>query len=212
MRVLADPRQTGGRDAPSADTFAIDPTSLPDDPTATDEDLWDARFSAKAMYGVITLSFAGSVAACIAALLLLVRNGPRDALLALALVPTIWLLMLVQLVRRKMRARYRLTPRRLVIQLGWLGRVRRDLPLSEVAEVKVRQNPIDRFLEVGSLDVCSRITAKHNLRLTGIDDPSGIADRILSRVPNRQPSEPASTAETPEPAMGGQPSILPAPR
>lgn len=201
MRVLADRQESGSRDPrfaeADAETFGIDPAAdRPGDAACgtDDYDVWDGRFSVKAMYGLITLSFACTVAACLAALLLLVRSGLRDALLMLAVVPAIWLFAMVQIARKKMRARYRLTPHQVVVRLGWLGRTRRELALSDVADVTVRQNPIEQFLEVGSLEVCARSGAKHNLRLVGIDDPTGVADRIMSRVQSTHRSEPVPAA------------------
>jgi membrane protein YdbS with pleckstrin-like domain len=105
----------------------------------------------------------------------------------------VWYLPALKIVQSSYRARtYQFDEDEITIRSGWWTESVRHIPLSSVIAFEIRWDRLDRWLEIGSLEVL--IASRHSLngsrvRLTGLADVEAVAqeaDRLLKRMKNER--------------------------
>jgi hypothetical protein len=142
-----------------------------------EHDLWRGGYSPKAMYG----SWLGAALLTLAVVVLaiLVPN-PVAWIVAAAVVPLIWLSLLLVLVYRKLSVEYTLTSQRFLHPHGILRRVANQILLVDIDDVAYEQDFIQRFLNVGTITLRSTDASDPVLPMPGIDDVQRVANLIDS--------------------------------
>jgi membrane protein YdbS with pleckstrin-like domain len=80
-------------------------------------------------------------------------------------------------------ARYSLTLNEIVVTNGYTGRPIQSMALSDVREVSVKQGPVARFFDIGTVVVRSR-NRERALSLRGVADPELVRERIEALAPH----------------------------
>jgi membrane protein YdbS with pleckstrin-like domain len=158
-----------------------------------ERDVWDGRYSPKAMIAsfaaLVLVTIAGFAGIVVAAV-----RATRWLLISLLLVlPVLWVLQLGRLAKRYFAAQYRLTDRRLFIERGIVHRHKDQLELARVDDVRIRQNVLHRFLDVGSIEILPRDRNLRRVVMVGIQNADEVAETIRSLARERQP-QPSVTA------------------
>lgn len=81
-------------------------------------------------------------------------------------------------------AEYFVTSRRVVILNGYTGREIQALAIGDISETCIKQGPIGRFFQVGTVVIQSSLS-DHTLSFRGVQDP----DVIKARIDALRPSE-----------------------
>lgn len=133
-------------------------------------ELWQGRYSAKAMVGTWVLcgllTIAGGLAMVTAAAM---------ALAVLATLAFLWLYSLAVLVYRRLQVRYRLTNQRFFHETGILNRTTNRIEVIDMDDITYRQGLIERMLGVGSILITSSDRTNPELWLRGIDEAPKVA-------------------------------------
>jgi membrane protein YdbS with pleckstrin-like domain len=153
---------------------------------AAEETLWSGRYSLKAAAHLWVL-WALWISVVVAAYVLF--TGTRGAwtnglFLTAGFGPGLW--MLGQALLRKLTLRYRLTNQRLFTERGLLARAHDELELIRVDDVSVRQNLLQRALDVGTVTLLSTDTTSPRLVIEGIEHPLALKEMIRAQVRARR--------------------------
>ncbi|MBI3463451.1 MAG: PH domain-containing protein [Planctomycetes bacterium] len=153
------------------------PQEFSDEP---EDDVWEGGFSPKAMAGSF-FAFALASMFCLAGLVIAFvhQQAWLGWLVALA-IPFLCLAQSWRVVKRCLSQRYRLTNRRLFLQIGLLRSQKHQIDLGQVETVRIHQNMWDRLLNVGSIEILTRDRHIGRLLLAGIDDADSVAEKIRS--------------------------------
>ena len=140
-------------------------------------DLWEGRYSPKAMIsvwigaGLLTLvAFIGAIA--------LGPFGIAGWLILLLAVVAVWVLLLIRLVYLRLNVSYRLTSQRFFHEKGILRRVTDRLEVIDIDDVSFEQGLVDRFVDVGTIRISSSDRSHPDLILKGIEQVDFVADKI----------------------------------
>lgn len=151
-----------------------------------EETLWSGRYSLKAAAHLWVL-WALWISVVVAAYVLFTttRGAWTNGLfLAGGFGPGLW--MLTQALLRKLTLRYRLTNQRLFTERGLLARAHDELELIRVDDVSVRQNLLQRALDVGTVTLLSTDTSSPRLAIEGIEHPLALKEMIRAQVRARR--------------------------
>lgn len=155
----------------------LNPEPSLDDP---EEDLWEGGFSPKAMAGSFIGCALASVACLTGAVIAFVRDPAWLGGVLLLAIPVLWLAQVSRVVKRCWSVRYRLTDRRLFVQIGLFSCQKHQIELAQVDAVRIRQNMLDRVLDVGSIEILTRDRHIGRLLLEGVSDADAVAEKIRS--------------------------------
>lgn len=86
--------------------------------------------------------------------------------------------------RMALTVRYRLTNQRLIMETGFVGRHTEEIDLYRVNDVAVKQNPFERIVNIGDIDLTSADATTPHRVLHNISDPIRLKD--LLREASRQ--------------------------
>ena len=135
----------------------------------------------------------------IAGLVSLEARHTRQAtiiLQAVILTDLAWYLPALYLVRSSYKARsYNFSSEEIIVQSGWWTRSVRRIPLSSVVAFEMRWDRLDRWLEIGSLEVQTATAQKGSstlVRLAGLADVETVAQlaaSLLQRLRDEQLAE-----------------------
>jgi membrane protein YdbS with pleckstrin-like domain len=75
---------------------------------------------------------------------------------------------------------YRLTTHRLFREQGLLRRKIQQMNLEQIADVTVKQGPLEKYLNVGRIAVAARGSAIETITLEGVLAPEHVAEKILA--------------------------------
>jgi hypothetical protein len=141
-----------------------------------DAEIWSDTFSAKGLAAQALLLGALTFILPIAGAMV-----PLDwigwSLLGLAL-STVWVSMLIWLVYLRLNVYYVLTSQRLVHHHGILTRLTRRIEVIDIDDVSVRQNLLERFIGVGTIEIVSSDRTDPLIELPGIDRVNQVAQLI----------------------------------
>ena len=178
-RVAAEP----SRQAEQPDT-APEPTTpaerlrsgtnasrVADDP---DDELWEGRYSPKAMLGNWIL---GAIVV-VAALIVGFAVGGYAWTIGFVVAGLFWLWLLWLLFYRRFSLKYELTTQRFIHKSGILAQTTDRIETIDMDDVSFKQSLIERFVGVGTITIMSSDTSHPELHLRGIEDVKRIADLI----------------------------------
>ncbi len=93
---------------------------------------------------------------------------------------------------------YRITSARVLIQSGWTGRTIQELRLSEITDVSLRYELLNRWFDLGALEIASRIT-EDCCTIRGVPDPEVVKSGLERWIrAQRSPWEPIPARGTPD--------------
>ena len=150
----------------------------PDADSGTEQDVWQGGYCVKAMAGPIVLSIAATLPLVLLVVLGALKSITWLWIVALAMVPALWITLLVRTMRRVWIARYRLTNQRLVRQLGLIRRHKDQLELKRVESVRIIQNVLHRICGVGSIEILSSDRRLRRVVMEGIENVDEVAETI----------------------------------
>lgn len=138
-------------------------------------ELWQGRYSAKAMVG----AWAACAVLTVAGIVLVALVATAAAGLAvLGVVAALWAYSLLVLAYRRLRVRYRLTNQRFFHEVGLLSRTTNRIEVIDMDDITFRQGLVDRMLGVGSVLISSSDRTHPEMWLHGIDDVVKVAGLI----------------------------------
>jgi membrane protein YdbS with pleckstrin-like domain len=157
-------------------------TDLPSQPSlrVPEDDVWEGGFSPKAMAGSFIVCAFASIACLTGAVIAFVRDPAWLGGVLLLAIPVLWLAQASRVVKRCWSVRYRLTDRRLFVQIGLFSCQKHQIELAQVEAVRIRQNMLDRVLDVGSIEILTRDRHIGRLLLEGVDNVDLVAEKIRS--------------------------------
>jgi uncharacterized membrane protein YdbT with pleckstrin-like domain len=141
--------------------------------TEAEQELWNGRYSPKAMYGSWMVAIAVTIAAIVAAVLF-----PAAWIAAGIGVPVVWLGLLLTLAYRWLNAKYTLTTQRLLHKSGILLQRSNRIEAIDIDDVTYVQGIIERMFGVGTIKVLSSDKSHPEFFLGGIDDVQRVANLI----------------------------------
>ena len=140
-----------------------------------EEELWQGRYSSKAMIGLWVLS--GLIT--VAVLAVWIKWGLWSYwTLMLVLIVLPWVCNFVVLKYRQWNARYRLTSQRFVHETGILRRVSDRIEVIDMDDITFEQKLLERFVGVGTIHVSSSDRTHPELELRGIENVEEVALKI----------------------------------
>ncbi|MBC8868511.1 MAG: PH domain-containing protein [Planctomycetes bacterium] len=195
-----DDQGFGPSEDPSPDTFgANESDAAPKEPSAPstpmerfkeaakarqdqDEDeqedeLWEGRYSSRAMIGKWILAGFITVALLVGIFFIGVDKG-WAWLTWLAICVAMWGWFAMQLAYRKLTCKYRLTSQRFVHESGLLKRVIDRIEVIDIDDVSVEQRVVERILGVGTVKITSSDRSHPELSLRGIEKVKNVAGLI----------------------------------
>jgi uncharacterized membrane protein YdbT with pleckstrin-like domain len=148
-----------------------------EDEDEQEEDLWEGRFSSRAMLGSWLL--AGSVTVVLLAGILAYdwRNG-NLWLGWIVICALLWGWFAIQLLYRKLTYKYHLTSQRFIHESGLLKRMTDRIEVIDIDDVSFEQRIVERFLGVGSIKITSSDRSHPELWLRGIENVKDVAGLI----------------------------------
>lgn len=141
-----------------------------------EQELWQGRYSSKAMLGGWVLS--GLIS--IAVLFIWIRVGWVGShwvwMLVLIILP--WLVSFLVLKYRQWSVRYRLTTQRFVHETGIVRRVTDRIEVIDMDDITFRQGLLERLVGVGTIHISSSDKTHPELLLAGIEKVKQVAEKI----------------------------------
>lgn len=93
---------------------------------------------------------------------------------------------------------YRITSARVQVRSGWTGAMLLELPLKDISDVTLRYELLNRWFELGVLDLASR-TAEECCTIRGIPHPEVVKAQLERWIrAHRNPWEPIPARGTPD--------------
>lgn len=148
-------------------------------PLVPEEDIWEGRYSGKAMYGA-WIGAAGLSAVAVAVLVMVPdwRQSVAFWWGTVALLAFIWVGLLLKFCYHKLVHHYQLTSQRLKHREGILVQTMNRIELVDIDDIAYRQGLIQRLLQVGNITIKSKDTSHPVLVLHGIADVRKVTDLI----------------------------------
>jgi uncharacterized membrane protein YdbT with pleckstrin-like domain len=126
--------------------------------------------------GILGVAVAAALAAGITAI---AGDGIEASVVAIVAVVLVVAVILVGYVRR-MATTYTITNRRLHIKRGIVARRTQEARLERVQNVNTDQGPLERMLNVGTVDFDTAGTEDHGFKFDGVADPTGVVREVDS--------------------------------
>ena len=145
-----------------------------------EEDVWEGGFSPKAMAASFFVLVLASVACVAGSVIAFICQQAWLGWLLVLAIPLLWLVQAWRVIKRCLSEHYRLTDRRLFLQIGLLRSQKHQIDLAQVEAVRIHQNMWDRLLDVGSIEILTRDRHIGRLLLAGIDAVDSVAEKIRS--------------------------------
>jgi len=154
-----------------------------------EDELWEGRYSSKAMIGKWIL--AGFVTAALLVLIIAFdwRSNGYLWLTWLVICVLLWGGFAMQLAYRKLTCKYRLTSQRFIHESGLLKRVTDRIEVIDIDDVSFEQRIVERIVGVGTVKVMSSDRSHPELCLRGIEkvkDVAGLIDDIRRKERRRR--------------------------
>lgn len=147
--------------------------------------------------GILGVVVAGALAAGITAI---TGDGVDAGVVTVVAIVLVAAVLVVGYVRR-MATTYTITNRRLHIKRGIIARRTQEARLERVQNVNTDQGPLERILNVGTVDFDTAGTEDHGFKFEGVADPTGVV-REVDRAQQEHAAELHGGAGG-EPAAGG---------
>jgi len=144
-----------------------------------EEELWSGTYCGKAMIGAWVLS--GFITVALLVVAFLFWSSWYFGIIALALIPCLWLYQYLLMVFRKMDVRYRLTTHRFFHESGILRRKQDLIEVIDIDDITCDQSLLERFVGVGSIHISSSDKTHPELTIHGIEDCRRVSE-IMERA------------------------------
>jgi membrane protein YdbS with pleckstrin-like domain len=142
-----------------------------------EEDIWQGKFSSRAMTGKWIL--AATLTVVLPILILVAHINYAWAWWGyLVLVIGMWVGFSLQLAVRKMTVKYYLTSQRLIHETGLLKRVTDRMEVIDIDDVTFEQGFVERMIGVGSIKIISSDRTHPELWMRGIENVREVATKI----------------------------------
>jgi uncharacterized membrane protein YdbT with pleckstrin-like domain len=168
---------TAGPPTAAAPTTAAERfrAAMPTTPNPEPEhDLWRGTYTPKAMIGRFIL--AGFIT--LAALVLAVLVPPYGWIVAAIVIPLMWVILLLELLVKRLGVEYRLTTQRFLHKRGLLRRVADQILLVDIDDIRYEQGLLGRMLGFGTIRILSNDMSNKELPLVPVDDVQRVANLI----------------------------------
>lgn len=142
-----------------------------------EEQLWEGRYSSRAMIGKWVLAGFITVVLLIGIFLIGASKGWLW-MIWLAICVVMWGGFAMQLAYRKLVYKYRLTTQRFIHESGLLKRVTDRIEVIDIDDVQVEQGVVERMVRVGTIIITSSDRSHPKLSLAGIENVKNVADMI----------------------------------
>jgi len=170
----SDPHAGGGDARQRLEEGVADRQRRNDDDT--EREVWEGRYSPKAMMGAWVLTVLVTLVLLIVAVLY--REHGWVLIVAAVAIPLLWLYQLARLAYRRMSVRYRLTNQRLIHESGILTRTTDRIETIDMDDITFAQTFFERFMGVGTVIISSSDRSHPELRLVGIEEVKQVADQM----------------------------------
>ncbi len=140
-----------------------------------EEELWQGRYSSKAMIGAWALSGLITIALVVLAIWIRHRYVTWGVV---ALVVLLWIYQFCKMKYRQWNVRYRLTSQRFIHETGILRRVSDRIEVIDMDDITFEQTLLERFVGVGTIRVTSSDRTHPELLLQGIENVEELAGKI----------------------------------
>ena len=138
-----------------------------------EEILWSGSFSAKGLIHswllALLLTFVMPVGG------ILVEAGRLEWAVIVAILVLVWLGLLLLLLVQRLNVHYELTNQRLIHRSGIFVRRTNRIELIDMDDVSHEQGLIERFFDVGTIEITSSDRSHPNIQLPGIDHVNDVA-------------------------------------
>lgn len=142
-----------------------------------EEELWEGRYSSRAMIGKWVLASFITVVLLIAIFLIGMDKGWLW-LTWLVICVAMWGGFAMQLAYRKLTYKYRLTTQRFIHESGLLKRVTDRIEVIDIDDVSFEQRIVERMLGVGTIKITSSDRSHPELYMRGIENVKEVAGQI----------------------------------
>jgi membrane protein YdbS with pleckstrin-like domain len=140
-----------------------------------EEELWQGRYSSKAMITAWALSGLITIALVVLAFWAWRRWITWTVMVV---VPLVWLYQLCVMKYRQWNVRYRLTSQRFIHETGILRRVTDRIEVIDMDDITFEQRLLERLVGVGTICITSSDRTHPELSLRGIPDVKQVAEII----------------------------------
>ena len=162
-------------DATPAERFRETTAARQDREEEPEEELWQGRYSSKAMIGWWVLSGLITIALVVLAIVVGNRWVTWPALIVVVL---LWLYQFFLMKYRQWSVRYRLTSQRFVHETGILRRVTDRIEVIDMDDITFEQGLLERLMGVGTIHISSSDKTHPELELRGIEDVKEVSGKI----------------------------------
>lgn len=143
-----------------------------------EEDLWQGRYSSKAMIRAWALSGLITVALLVLGIWIWRRYAFWPMAVILVALLLLWLYQFFAMKYRQWHVRYRLTNQRFIHETGILRRVTDRIEVIDMDDITFEQTLLERFVGVGTIRISSSDRTHPELLLEGIDNVKEVAGTI----------------------------------
>lgn len=146
------------------------------DEDSPEDELWQGKFSQRAMIG----SWIGAAVFTVVLLLAAAVGGftAKGWGISLVVIVCVWLGLVARLLYRQLCEHYYLTNRRFIHERGILWRVNDRVEAIDIDDVSFQQGPVERVMGVGTIQIRSSDTSDPVLELLGIENVKEVAEMI----------------------------------
>lgn len=135
--------------------------------------IWSGSFSAKGL--IHSWLLAGLITLVLPVGAYWVKANRTEWLVILAVIALVWLGLALYLAVQKLNVHYELTNHRLIHRSGILIRRTNRIELIDMSDVSHEQGLIERFFDVGTIEITSSDRSHPVIQLYGINDVDGVA-------------------------------------
>jgi membrane protein YdbS with pleckstrin-like domain len=167
--------QEAAGSANAADRFRQTAQSRQEVGDESEQDLWEGRYSAKAMYGSFILAALVSVAILVGAITFGLLSW---WMLWGGVIVVIWCVLLGMLFYKQLSRHYLLTSQRFIHETGILKRTTDRIEVIDIDDVTFQQGLVERMFGVGAIKITSSDRSHPELWLVGIESVKEVADTI----------------------------------
>ena len=139
-------------------------------------DIWEGAYCSKAMTGKWISAGLLTVVAFVS--MFQVKALQESWEIVMIVLGLLWVGLVLMFFYRKLSARYQLTTQRFIHRSGILTRVSDRIEVIDIDDVTYHQGLVERFLNVGSIQLVSSDRTHPELWLRGIDKVKEVADQI----------------------------------
>ncbi len=149
-----------------------------EDEDEQEEELWEGRYSSRAMIGKWVLAGFVTVVLLVGIFFIPMESKGWLWMTWLVICVAMWGGFAMQLAYRKLTFKYRLTTQRFIHESGLLKRVTDRIEVIDIDDVSFEQRIVERMLGVGTIKITSSDRSHPELYMRGIEKVKEVAGEI----------------------------------